>query len=126
MPSKGPPGAQEYVGRSYTLKRDILLVSYWITPVSWEVTEKTNIGKNQEVLTTLKAGDVIETLSVRSFRVPAGIYYAYRCRDLKSEKKFDLDFNMLDCIGLPKNLMETENANQTLKQTEQAGHSVSE
>lgn len=114
LPSDGPPGAQEHVGRSYKLQRDILLVSYWITPISWEVNEKNTIGSSQKVLVTLKTGEVIKILSVKSFWLPAGIEYSYRCMELNSKKTFDLDFNMLDCIGLPKNLIKDENANKSL------------
>ncbi len=105
LPCEGPPGAQEHIGHVYKLQRDILLVSYWITPVSWEVNNKNTIGANQKVLAKLNAGGEIKILSVKSYRLPDGIKYSYRCMDLQSKKTFDLSFNMLDCIGLTKNLI---------------------
>jgi len=104
LPSDGPPGAKDYVGLKYLLHRDILIVSYWITPISWEISNKDNIGANQKILKTLKAGNEIKIVSIKSFRLPSGVHYSYRCIVLNSGTKFDLDFNMLDCIGLPKKL----------------------
>jgi hypothetical protein len=109
LPSDGPPGAQENVGRSYKLQRDILIVSYWVTPISWEVNEKNSIGSNQKILANLKAGEEIKILSIKSFRLPSGIHHSYRCIDLKSKRKFDLRFSMLDCIGLSKHLKKNAN-----------------
>lgn len=103
MPSNGPPGAEEHVGSSYMLQRDILIVSYyWVTPISWEISKKEQIGVNQKILMTLKTGNKIKIVSIKHFRLDSGIHYAYRCIDVKSDKKFDLGFSMLDCIGLPK------------------------
>lgn len=102
LPTDGPPGAEKYVGRTYTVHRDINIVSYWITPNSWEV--GAIIGRNQEILATLKVGDQIKIVSIKSFRVPSGVHYAYRCIDVNTGRKFDLGFSMLDCIGLSKNL----------------------
>lgn len=105
LPSDGPPGSKEYIGKIYKLQRDILLVSYWITPITWETNEKQNIGSNQKVLATLKAGDEIKIISIKSFRLPSGVNYSFRCIDLINKNKFDLQFQMLDCIGLPSNLI---------------------
>jgi hypothetical protein len=104
LPSDGPPGAKDYVGLEYQLHRDILIGSYWITPISWDVSNKDEIGANQKVLETLKAGNEIRIVSIKSFRLPSGVSYSYRCIAVNSGTKFDLGFSMLDCIGLPKNL----------------------
>jgi hypothetical protein len=101
LPSDGPADAKKYIGQSYILQRDILIVSYWLTPISWETSKGNSIGRGQEVLDTLKAGSEIKVISVKSFRLPSGVHHAYRCIDVKSGRKFDLSFRMRDCIGLP-------------------------
>jgi hypothetical protein len=63
--------------------------------------EKNSIGDRQKILDTLKAGSEIKIVSIKSFRLPSGVHYAYRCVDAKSGRKFDLGFRMRDCIGLP-------------------------
>jgi hypothetical protein len=50
LPTDGQPGAQEYIGHTYLLQRDILIVSYWLTPISWEVHDKESIGKSKKFL----------------------------------------------------------------------------
>ncbi len=105
LPSDGPPGAKEHIGHVNKLQRDILIVSYWLTPISWEVDNQNSIGSNQEIRATLEAGNEIKILSIKSFRLPSGIHHSFRCIDLKSKRKFDLSFSMLDCIGLANNLI---------------------
>lgn len=100
LPAAGPPGCQEHVGRRHTLQRDILVISYLLTPISWEVADGDRIGANQKIIATLKAGSEIKIVSVKSFRLPPGICHGYRCIDLSSGLKFDLRFAMLDCIGI--------------------------
>lgn len=102
LPNDGPPGAAKYVGKTVSLQRDILIVSYWFTPISWEIDKKNHIGRKQKIVATLKKGNDIRISGIRSFRTDSGLHYAYRCIDLKTGLEFDLNFEMSDSLGIPK------------------------
>ncbi len=100
MPTSGPRELHANVGRNFELQRDILIVTYFTTPVSWDIADSGLIGKNQKILKTLKKGAMVKVKSIKSFRVPAGINFAYRCVEISSGMTFDLNLSMKDSIGL--------------------------
>jgi hypothetical protein len=100
MPTDGPKEAQVNVGKKVELQRDILVVTYFTTPIAWEASDTERIGKDQEILKTLKKGSVLKIKSIKSFRMPYGIHFAYRCVEESSGMTFDLNFDMKDSIGL--------------------------
>ncbi len=100
MPAKGSSALRMNIGKECTLQHDMLIVSYWGTPIAWETDNKDNIGEKQEILRTIKEGAKVQVLSIRSFRLPAGLRYAYRCVDIESDTQFDLDVHMLDYLEL--------------------------
>lgn len=101
MPAKRPKESAAAAGETYSLKRDILIVSYFTRPLAWEITRRERIGSNQRVICSLKAGDEIAILSYRSFRMPAGVEYAYRCKHIATGLIFDLGLEMQDCLQPP-------------------------
>lgn len=98
MPSRGPEGAKQHLGRVVELKREILVVSYFTTPVTFEVGAK--IGQNQHVVRRLTPGARIKIRSIKAHRMPLDIYYSYRCVEIETGLVFDLGFNMKDAVGL--------------------------
>ena len=100
MPTKGPEEAQVNVGKTFELQRDILVVTYFTRPIAWDIAESSAIGSNQKIIKTLKKGSKVKIKSVKSFRMPEGIHFAYRCAEIPSGLTFDLNFSMQDSIGL--------------------------
>ena len=100
MSTSGPKDAQTNVGKIFELQRDILIVTYFTTPISWDIADSQLIGNNQKVLKTLKKGSKVKVKSIKSFRMPEGINFAYRCVEIPGGMTFDLNFSMKDSIGL--------------------------
>ena len=100
MPTNGPEKAQANVGKIFELQRDILIVTYFTTPISWDIAHSQFIGSNQKILKTLKKGSKLKIKSIKSFRMPDGINFAYRCVEIPNGMTFDLNFSMKDSIGL--------------------------
>jgi len=100
LPSYGLPEFRKYIGNEYNLNKDILIVSYWLCPIAWRVESKPQLGSNQKIIKTIKAGKKIKLLTIKSILGPPGRFYMYRCVEVDTGIKFDLGFDMLDYIGI--------------------------
>lgn len=92
-PADGPVRDHVYLTRD-----ELLIVSLPGTPLAFRPEQRTTLGRRQQVLATLKAGSRVRVLAMRSARLPGGVSYFYRVRDLGSGAIFDINRDMRGCL----------------------------
>jgi hypothetical protein len=89
-----------HVGKKYRLLRDIITAGGFSKPISFEVTEKEIFLVKNQFKFAIQKNSAIRITSIVQRRLDAGVNYYFVCIVEETQQKFDLQFDMRDCLGI--------------------------
>jgi hypothetical protein len=104
-PAKGEGNVPALEGKSFTLRRDVILAHTGVlmrSLTAFEVDEEEDLKSRKQFDKRISAGTGIRIQRTVSKRMEPGIFHFYECGMVGSPETFLLPFSMRDSIGLAK------------------------